>query len=274
MFMHTKELQYNARPERPDPLMARRLQEILGGQWGEMSVMNMYLFQGWNARGDKKYKDLLLDIGTEEIGHVEMIATMIAQLLEGAPTKVTEDAVNSDPAIAAVIGGMDPQHAIVSGLGATPRDSNGNPWNSNYIIASGNLLADVRMNITAESQGRLQVSRLYHMTDDKGIKDMLAFLLARDTFHQNLWAKLAKDLEEKNGFVVPEETKAFEVPDVNHILYNFSEGEESKSIVDGLAGPDGQPFEYKSQPEAMGGKVDLNPGPPEMHATNDATKKT
>lgn len=85
MFMHDKKLQYNAKPDQPDPLMARRLQEILGGQWGEMSVMNMYLFQGWNARGNEKYKDLLLDTATEEIGHVEMIATMIAQLLEGAP---------------------------------------------------------------------------------------------------------------------------------------------------------------------------------------------
>ena len=69
MFLHKKELQYHAKPERPDPIMARRLQEILGGQWGEMSVMNMYLFQGWNARGNDKYKDLLLDTATEEIGH-------------------------------------------------------------------------------------------------------------------------------------------------------------------------------------------------------------
>lgn len=151
MFMHSKELQYHAKPDRPDPIMARRLQEILGGQWGEMSVMNMYLFQGWNARGNEKYKDLLLDTATEEIGHVEMIATMISQLLEGAPLEAQEKAVDSDPALAAVMGGMNPQHAIVSGLGAAPRDSNGNPWTSNYIVSSGNILADMRMNVTAES---------------------------------------------------------------------------------------------------------------------------
>lgn len=125
MFKHSKKLQYNAKPDRPDPLMARRLQEILGGQWGEMSVMNMYLFQGWNLRGNEKYKDLILDTATEEIGHVEMIATMIAQLLDDAPLSAQEEAAKSDPAVGAVMGGMNPQHAIVSGLGAAPRDSNG-----------------------------------------------------------------------------------------------------------------------------------------------------
>lgn len=68
-----------------------------------MSVMNMYLFQGWNARGDDKYKDLVLDIGTEEIGHVEMIATMIAHLLDDAPVNVQEEAFNSDPAMGGLL---------------------------------------------------------------------------------------------------------------------------------------------------------------------------
>lgn len=272
MFYHKKELQYHSKPERPDPIMARKLQEILGGQWGEMSVMNMYLFQGWNARGDDKYKDFVLDIGTEEIGHVEMIATMIARLLDDAPVNVQEEAFKSDPAVAAIMGGMDPQHAIVSGLGATPRDSNGVPWSGAYITASGNLLADMRLNLTAESQGRLQVSRLYHMTEDKGVKEMLSLLLARDTYHQNIWAYLVKELEDKNGFIVPANMKQFEVTDLNHIHYSFSKGEESKSIMDGKTAPDGEPFEYRSEPEAFAEKPELNPAPPHMHATKDATK--
>lgn len=82
MFIHKKELQYHAKPDKSDPLMARKLQEILGGQYGEMTVATQYLFQGWNTRGNGKYKDLILDTGAEEIGHVEMIATMIAQLLD------------------------------------------------------------------------------------------------------------------------------------------------------------------------------------------------
>lgn len=269
MFIHTKELQFQSKPDRPDPLMARRLQEVVGGQWGEMSVMNMYLFQGWNARGDEKYRDLLLDIGTEEIGHVEMLVTMIAQLLDKAPVNIQEDAYNSNPAIAAAMSGMDPQHAIFSGLGGTPRDSNGVPWSGAYITASGNLLADVRLNITAESQGRLQVARLYEMTEDKGVRDLLSFLLARDTFHQNLWIKLARELEEKNGIIVPSDATKYDTPGQGHVLYNFSEGEQSQAVVQGNA-PDGQPFEYKSKPDVMGQKPKLNPGPKEMYLTKDA----
>ncbi|MFL2061655.1 manganese catalase family protein [Marinilactibacillus psychrotolerans] len=269
MFMHSKELQYHAKPDRPDPIMARRLQEILGGQWGEMSVMNMYLFQGWNARGNEKYKDLLLDTATEEIGHVEMIATMISQLLEGAPLEAQEKAVDSDPALAAVMGGMNPQHAIVSGLGAAPRDSNGNPWTSNYIVSSGNILADMRMNVTAESQGRLQVARLYEMTEDKGIRDMLGFLLARDTQHQLQWIEAIKELEEKEGIVVPGQVpEKYEVSDVSHVLYNFSEGEHSKKVVDGKTAKDGKEFIYKAKPEVMGEKPVLKPVTKDVYNTS------
>jgi len=150
VFFHDKRLQYRAKPDRSDPLFAKKLQEVLGGQWGEMTVAMQYLFQGWNCRGPQKYRDMLLDIGTEEIAHVEMLATMIARLLEKAPANMQEQAVASDPAVAAVMGGMNPQHLIVAGFGATPTDSVGFPWTSRYMTASGNLLADFRLNLTAE----------------------------------------------------------------------------------------------------------------------------
>ena len=206
MFFRQNRLQYHARPERPDPVYAKQLQEVLGGQWGEISVMMTYLFQGWNCRGPAKYRDMLMDIGTEEIGHVEMLATMIARLLETSPVETREDAAK-DSAIGAIMGGariedaivagMNPQHVIVTGSGAAPTDSVGYPWNARYTIASGNLLADFRFNVTAESQGRLQVSRLYQLTDDRGVRDMLSFLLARDTMHQNQW--LAPDQGARGG---------------------------------------------------------------------------
>lgn len=152
-----------------------KLQEVIGGQWGEMSVMMQYLFQGWNCRGPAKYRDMLFDIGTEEIGHVEMLATMVARLLEGADANTVESAAKGSSPVAAVLGGaspkdmilsaaMNPQHIIVSGQGAMPADSLGNRWTAAYICASGNLLADFRLNLTAESQGRVQVARLYNMT--------------------------------------------------------------------------------------------------------------
>ncbi|MGD1330712.1 manganese catalase family protein, partial [Enterococcus faecium] len=105
-------------------------------------------------------------------------------------------AMQKDPTIGAIISGMNPQHAIVAGLGPRPADSVGNPWSGAYIIASGNLLADFRANLNAESQGRLQVARIYEMIDDRGVKDMLSVLLARDSYHQNLWECAVKELEE------------------------------------------------------------------------------
>ena len=152
MFFHTKQFQYNAKPDNPDPIFAKQMQELLGGQWGEISVMMTYLFQGWNSRGPAKYRDMLMDTATEEIGHVEMIATMIARLLETSPVEA-EEAANDGGVVGSILGGgdtqsaiinaaMNPQHVIVSGMGATPSDSQGYPWNARYTIASGNLLAD------------------------------------------------------------------------------------------------------------------------------------
>jgi Mn-containing catalase len=269
MFFHRKELQFHAKPERPDPVYAKKLQEILGGQFGEISVAMQYLFQGFNARGDAKYKDLIMDTGTEELGHVEMIATMIARLLDDAPINEQEKA-SEDPVIGAIMGGMNPHHAIVSGLGAMPENSTGVPWNAGYIVASGNLLADFRANLNAESQGRLQVARLYEMTDDHGIKEMLSFLLARDTMHQNQWIAAIKELEEKQGVTVPSTIpREWEATDFSYDLMNFSEGEDSKkgTWASGTT-PDGNgEFNYVEKPKAYGGRQELKPAPAYMHGT-------
>ncbi|SDL70745.1 manganese catalase family protein [Sediminibacillus halophilus] len=270
MFTHIKELQYNAKPTSPDPVYAKKLQEILGGQFGEITVMMQYLFQGWNCRAEQKYKDMLLDIGTEEIAHVEMIATMIAQLLDGAPAKEQEEAAAKNPAVEAVLGGMNPQHIIVSGLGATPTDSVGYPWNSRYTIASGNLLADFRANLNAESQGRLQVVRLYESTTDPGVRDMLSFLIARDTMHQNQWMAAIEELEANQKAIVPSTfPQNLEKQEVSYSFMNFSEGEESSDgrwakgkSMDGQAS-----FEYVSKPEAMGQNPQLQPSPAYIHGT-------
>lgn len=239
MFFRQKHLQYHARPEKPDPIFAKQLQEVLGGQWGEISVMMTYLFQGWNCRAPEKYRDMLMDIGTEEIGHVEMLSTMIARLLETSPVEQQEDMAKNSVIGAvmggarvedAIVAGMNPQHVIVSGSGARPTDSVGNFWTSAYTVASGNLLADFRFNVTAESQGRLQVSRLYNMTNDPGVRDMLSFLIARDTMHQNQWLAAIRELEEDGLEMTPVPSnfpQERELSEVSYQFMNFSEGQES-----------------------------------------------
>jgi len=266
MFFHRQELQHKASPDRPDAVYARKLQEVLGGQYGEITVAMQYGFQSWNTHLPGKYRDLLFGIGAEEFGHVEMLATMIAQLLEKAPIGITEDAVQADPTVAAVIGGTDLQHAIVAGAGARPVDSMGNPWSAAYVTASGNLLADFTANANAEMQGRLQVARLYHMTDDAGVRDLLAFLLARDTMHQNQWIAAARELQEEGleGLPVPSNFPQSKEHTAHAYAYiNFSDGAHAAegAWASGPA-PDGHgEFEYREAP----GVPDTVPMPPPTH---------
>ncbi|MCM3594953.1 manganese catalase family protein [Metabacillus idriensis] len=256
MFRHQKNLQFEVKVDSPDPMLARQVQEVLGGQFGEMTVMMQYLFQGFNCRGEEKYKDMLMDIGTEEIGHVEMLCSLISQLMDGASPEDQSRAAE-DPAMAAIMGGINPQHLLVSGLGGLPTNSNGVPWNGSYIVASGNLLADMRSNLHAETQGRLQVSRLYHMTKDEGVRATFRKMLARDRYHQYQWMAAIQELEEKNGVVVPASfppEAELESQEEAYKFWNLSEGEESGQgpWANGTA-PDGTgDFVYVSNPEPKG----------------------
>ncbi|WEV54328.1 manganese catalase family protein [Leuconostocaceae bacterium ESL0723] len=260
MFTHTRKLQFNAKPDRPDPLMARRFQEALGGQWGETTGMMSYLSQGWSSTGDPKYKDLLLDTGTEEIGHVEMISTMIGYLLEDAPFAGDDQ---KDPEKERIMAGMDPEHSLVHGLNASLNNPNGSAWNAGYVTSSGNLVADMRFNVVRESEARLQVSRLYYMTEDEGVRDMLKFLLARETQHQLQFMKAQEELEEKYGLIVPGDMGDIEHKEFTHVLMSFSDGEGSKAF-EGQTAKDGQKFTYEEHPEAMGGIPDVKPGDPRL----------
>ncbi len=274
MFFHKQELQFKATPDKPDAVYARKLQEVLGGQYGEITVAMQYGFQSWNTHLPGKYRDLLYGIAAEEMGHVEMLAIMIAQLLEKAPLGITDDAVQSDPTIAAVVGGMDVQHAIVAGAGARPVDSNGNPWTAGYVTASGNLLADFTSNANAEMQGRLAVARLYHMTDDKGVRDMLSFLLARDTMHQNQWTAAAKELQEEGYELLPVPSNfpiKKEEREVSYQYLNFSDGKHASegSWASGPT-PDGKgEFSYHEGPTTSAPMPDVTRPDARYYGTTD-----
>ena len=265
MFLHRQELQHKATPDKPDAVYARKLQEVLGGQYGEITVAMQYMFQGWNMHIPGKYRDLVFGIGAEEMGHVEMLAVMIAQLLEKAPLGITGKAVQDDPTVAAVIGGMDVQHAIVAGAGARAVDSNANPWQGSYITASGNLLADFTANANAEMQGRLQATRLYHMTDDSGVRDLLKFLIARDTMHQNQWLAAIEELQADGLEQLPVPSnfpQGEEKTEVSYVYQNFSDGTHAAEgrWADGPT-PDGKgTFSYVDGPYPGGA-----PMPPPTH---------
>ncbi|HEX8463478.1 MAG TPA: manganese catalase family protein [Abditibacterium sp.] len=197
--MHDAHLAYPVRVEKPNPLFAKMLQQAIGGVEGEIRVMMQYLFQGFGNRGPLKYRNMLISTGTEEIGHIEMLATAIALNLEGAPTSLKEEMASHGIAGAVMNGhslnDLLPRQLLSAGMAATPEDSNGTPFDCSHVYASGNLVADMYANVAAESSGRVLAARLWEMTDDPGMKDMLSFLIARDTMHQQQWLAVIEELE-------------------------------------------------------------------------------
>ncbi len=193
MYYTDKKLQFPVRVEKPNPIFARMLQQAIGGVEGEIRVCMQYFFQAWGSRGPAKYRDMLLNTATEEISHIEFLSVAVALNLEKAPVSLQEE-ISADPIAGAVLNGMDMRHILSTGLAAMPSDSNGVPFNMSHIYASGNIAADMYCNVAAEATGRALACRLYEATDDAGMREMLAFNIARDTMHQQQWLAVLEEL--------------------------------------------------------------------------------
>ena len=135
-----------------------------------------------------------------------MLATAVAMNLENAPTSLQETA--TDVVVGAVMGGENPRHVIEgmlhrhilsTGMAAVPANCEGVPFDMSHIYASGNLAADMSCNVAAESTGRTLTVRLYNATRDPGMRDMLHFMIARDTLHQEQWLAVIEELGGHEG---------------------------------------------------------------------------
>jgi Mn-containing catalase len=273
MFYHDPKLQYKVRVDEPNPLFAKMLQQAIGGAEGELRVCLQYLFQAWGARGPKKYRDMLMETGTEEIAHIEMLATAVALNLEGAPVEM-QDSAAMNPLIEAAMGGMLPRHLLSAGGNAMPVDANGVPFNAALIVASGNLAADMYANVMAESTGRLLATRLYEMTNDPGMKDMLSFLIARDTMHQNQWLAVLEELGGQeavhpipNSFPQEMENQEF-----NYAFMSTARDPQPAPDARWVKGPsiDGKgKFSYIKNMQPAGDEPKLAPPDPRLHAQKE-----
>lgn len=227
MFFHDSKLQYQVRVDRPNPLFARMLQQAIGGVEGEIRVCLQYLFQAWGARGPLKYRDMLMETGTEEIGHIEMLATAVAMNLQNAPVSL-QDEMAKDGLVGAILGGMSARHVLSTGLAAMPANADGVPFDCSHVYASGNLAADMYANVTAESTGRLLATRLYHYTDDPGMKDMLSFLIARDTMHQNQWLAVIEEMGGAQAHPIPNSfPQDLEKQEVSYTFFSTTRDEKT-----------------------------------------------
>jgi Mn-containing catalase len=206
VFFHSQRLINPIVPDEPDPAAANALQEGLGGQFSEMRTMMQYLFQAFNFRGTATpYRDLIQGIGVEEISHVELIATTISNLLDGAPRfrpNGTPGEGGKTPLEIALSEG-NIHHFLVGAQGALPVDAAGNPWSGSYVYNSGNLVLDLLYDLMLEATGRLQKCRIYEMTDNKTARATISYLIARDAAHEAAFAKALETLGVSWGKTLP-----------------------------------------------------------------------
>lgn len=195
MFMHNKRLQYTVRVSEPNPVLASLLLEQFGGPDGELAAAMRYFTQGL-AEDDAGRKDMLLDIATEEMSHLEVIGSIVAMLNKGAKGQLAEAAMDeAELYLSLTKGGDSHTQALLYGGGPALTNSSGVPWTAAYIDSRGDPTCDLRSNIAAESRAKIVYERLINITDDPGIKDALGFLMTREIAHQKSFEKALYAIE-------------------------------------------------------------------------------
>lgn len=209
MYHHVKQLMYDVKVGEPDVRFGRMLLEQFGGANGELAAAMQYTLQGWSC-DDTERRDLLLDIGTEEISHLEVVGALIRMHLQPMK-KALEDAE------------QDPLVAVVGGGGLNLYNSMGSAWTADYLKISGELDVDLRNNIAAEARAKITYERLMHLTDDRGTKDALQFLMTREITHMKAFSAALESLG-KNPFSIG---KLPPTPGLVDEYYNDSTGDGS-----------------------------------------------
>lgn len=195
MFMHNKKLQYTVRVAEPNPVLASFMLEQFGGPQGELAAAMRYFTQGI-AEEDPGRKDLLLDIATEELSHLEIIGSIVAMLNKGVKGTLAEASLaEADLYQSLNAGGDSHTQALLYGGGPSLTNSSGVPWTAAYIDSIGDPACDLRSNIAAEARAKIVYERLINVTSDPGIKDALAFLMTREIAHQKSFEKALYAIE-------------------------------------------------------------------------------
>jgi Mn-containing catalase len=182
MYHHVKKLMYTVNIGTPDVRFGNMLLEQFGGANGELAAAMQYTIQGWNCVDDLERRDLLLDIGTEELSHLEVVGALIRMHL--APLKTDREAAEADPLV-----------TIAGGGGVALCNSMGAAWTADYLKITGELDVDLRSNIAAEARAKIVYERLIDHTDDPGTIDTLQFLMTREITHLKAFSAALESLE-------------------------------------------------------------------------------
>src|SRR5437588_2710712 len=226
MYHHVKKLMFTVRVDEPDVRFGNMLLEQFGGANGELAAAMQYSITGLNCE-DPDRKDLLMDIGTEELSHLEIVGCLARMHLK--PSKFKRDAAEADPLI-----------AIAGGGGVNLFNSQGNAWTADYLKITGELDVDLRSNIAAEARAKIVYERLINFCDDVGTKDALQFLMTREITHMKAFTAALESLGKPRfsiGQIPPS-------PDLVNQYFNDSSGQGDQGEID-ARGPWNQGDEWE-----------------------------
>ena len=192
MFVYEKKLQYPVKIKNVNPKLASIIISQYGGPDGELGASLRYLSQRYSMPYPE-LKALLTDIGTEELGHLEMIGTIVHQLTRN----LNEDQIRAD--------GFEP-YFVDHTTGVYPTAASGSPWNAAGMAVKGDLIADLTEDLDAEQKARVTYDNILRLSDDPDVNDAIKFLRAREIVHFQRFGeglRLAKDrMNEKNVYLV------------------------------------------------------------------------
>lgn len=198
MFKHDKNLLHNVSIERPNPQYAALLHEQLGGGNGELKAALQYMSQSFRIQ-DRAIKDLFLDISAEELSHMEMVATTI-NMLNGQNVDYTQQDNGTI------------QAHVITGLAPNLVNASGHPWTADYVNVTGDLVADLLSNISAEQRAKVVYEYLYRQIQDRQVRNTIDFLLNREEAHNALFREAlekVRDTGSNRDFGTTEDAKMY-----------------------------------------------------------------
>jgi Mn-containing catalase len=271
MLLHNKKLQYTVRVDTPDPAFAKLCLEQFGGKDGELAAAMRYFTQGW-AESDVPRRDMLLDIATEELSHLEMIGQVIVGLLRGSKGALVDEVESGY--LGDFLEGKQEQYqqlawnssqAVLGGSGPRLTDSMGTPWTAAYVDTIGHPLADLRSDIAAEARAKIVYERLIKYSTDPGVTDALTFLMTREVAHQKMFESALAAIEPNfpPGNMPPDER-------FTHTYFNASENGKTSAAGFELANSQGLWNFELSDPHAGGTEPDLPDPKPSVASATEA----
>ena len=183
MFMYSKKLQYPVRIKNPNPALAKVIISQYGGPDGELGASLRYLSQRYSMPYPE-LKGLLTDIGTEELGHLEMIGTIVHQLTRSLTEKQMKE------------GNFAP-YFVDHTAGVYPTAASGFPWNAASMEVKGDPIADLAEDMGAEQKARVTYDNILRLSDDPDVNDVIKFLREREVVHFQRFGEAMQVLREK-----------------------------------------------------------------------------